>query len=482
MIKKTEILDRLPFNSERKFSGVIYKNDSKTKLVLLGAPDILLEFTNLTLEEKIEKLDAISGVAQTGKRVLGIVIKELKNQNEHNFEEKNLKNMEFDGILTFHDPLRPTAKKAIARMESLGVRTIILTGDHPGTAESVARELGLIDGHKTIITGADIAQLSKEELKSRAMEIRVYARVTPEQKVMITKLYQELGEIVAITGDGVNDAPALKEADIGIAVGSGTDVAKSASDLIILDDNFETIVSAIEEGRRILDNIKKVIVYLFSDILDELMLIGGALIMGLALPISAIQILFVNFFSDSFPAVAFAFEEHIDGAGRKPRELKNGIFDREMKTLIMIIGFSTSALLFALYYFLLRQGFDPSTVRTFIFASFATYTLLLAFSIRSLKKNILSYNPFSNKYLTSGVGIGLFLTAAVIYIPALRSIFGTEYLPLAWATGVIGVGIFNILMVELGKWIFSAEGGSASRSGSEDPSGSRTTGRRNKEH
>jgi len=186
-----------------------------------------------------------------------------------------------------------------------------------------------------VLTGDDLIYLTREELEVRSREATLYARVTPEQKVMIAKLYQERGEVVAVTGDGINDAPALHVADIGVAVGSGTDVAKSAADLIILDDNFETIVAAIKEGRRILHNIRKVIIYLLSDSLDEIFLIGGALLVGVAIPINALQILFINLFSDSFPAIAFAFEDGIDDLGNHPHKLHKNLFDREMKFFIL---------------------------------------------------------------------------------------------------------------------------------------------------
>ena len=284
----------------------------------------------------------------------------------------------------------------------------------------------------------------------------MYARVTPEQKSEIVAWYQSQGEVVALTGDGVNDAPALARADIGIALGSGSEVAKSAADLVLLDDSFETIVAAIEEGRKILDNIRKVIVYLLSDTLDELLLIGGALIMGLPLPLSALQILFVNFFSDSFPALALAFEQGVDGLGKRPRTLDRNLFDRTMRVMIVVIGFSTSALLFLFYYTLLRWGFDPALVRTFIFASFATYTLFLSFSVRSLERSIFTYDPFSNRFLVVGAGIGIVLTAWAVYVPFAQHIFGTVPLPLPWVFGVVGVGLLNILAVEAGKWLLQA--------------------------
>ncbi len=239
-----------------------------------------------------------------------------------------------------------------------------------------------------------------------------------------------------------------------MALGSGTDVTKSAADLIILDNNYETVVAAIVEGRRILDNIKKVIVYLLSNSLDEIFLIGGSIFVGLALPISAIQILFVNFFSDSFPAVAFAFEKGADDLGYRPRKLSGNLFDSQIKFLLLTIGASTSALLFILYWFLLKAGFVPDIVRTFMFASFATYTLLASFSLRSLDKNIFQYNPFSNRYLVAGVSFGVVLTLLAVYWPFLQRVLGTVSLPLLWMVGVALVGVFNIAAVEFGKWVY----------------------------
>src|SRR3989344_2568118 len=432
VLERTEILDRLPFDSKHKFSASIFKTDSRIHLALVGAPEIILRFTVLSRGEREKMVAEIEKRAFAGERVLGVASRLVSADEKNILRQKNFSNLNFDGLITFRDPFRPHASQAIKEIAAAGVKTIIVTGDHRGTAEAVARELGLVDGKGAVLTGDDLMYLTKEELEARSREATLYARVTPEQKVMITKLYQERGEVVAVTGDGINDAPALHAADIGVAVGSGTDVAKSAADLVVLDDNFETIVAAIKEGRRILHNIRKVIIYLLSSSFDELCLIGGALILGIAMPINALQILFVNLFSDSFPAIAFAFEDGIDDSGNHPYKLRKNLFDREMKFFVLIIGGLSSIFLFVLYIALLKIGLNEELARTFIFASFASYALLLAFSLRSLEKSILSYNPFSNKPLTVSIGIGLSLIAAAIYIPWLQQIFDTIPLPPVW--------------------------------------------------
>lgn len=454
VLDRIKILDRLPFDSKYKYSASIFQTDSRIHLVLFGAPEIILRFTDLPQEEQKKIVEKIEERAFAGERVLGVASRNIAAEYKNILRQQNFNNLNFDGLITFRDPLRPHVSQAINEIAAAGVKTIIVTGDHRGTAEAVARELGMVDGKGAVVTGDDLRYLTKEELETRSREATLYARVTPEQKVIITKLYQEKGEVVAVTGDGINDAPALHTADIGIAIGSGTDVAKNAADLVILDDNFETIVAAIKEGRRILHNIRKVIIYLLSDSLDEVFLIGGALLLGITIPINALQILFINFFSDSFPAIAFAFEDGIDDLGNHPHKLHKNLFDREMKFFILITGILSSAFLFILYLVLLKIGLVEELTRTFIFASFASYSLFLTFSLRSLKKSILSYNPLSNKPLTIGVGIGLLLITAAVYIPWLQQILNTVSLPPLWLLGVFGVGLINISAVEFSKRLF----------------------------
>src|SRR3989338_6510445 len=343
--KRFPLTERLPFDPKRKFAAVSVVRKNGSEFILFGAPDVLLGFVDCGKEEKERALAFIEERAFKGERILGVLVKPHTPSAPSEFEK--LASFSLDatsrgvaprvggyrllGFIALHDPLRPGGKDAIWRLGRAGVRTVIVTGDHPGTAEAIARELGMVDGRGAVLTGEDLVHLTPEELLARASEVSVYARVTPEQKVMLVNLYKNKGEVVAVNGDGVNDAPALETADIGVAVGSGTDVTKSAADLVILDDNYETIVEAISEGRRILDNIQKVIVYLLSNSLDALLIIGGSIIAGVAMPLTALQILFVNFFSDSFPAIAFAFETDVDDIGARPRRLHRNLFDNEMK-------------------------------------------------------------------------------------------------------------------------------------------------------
>ena len=452
---KVSILNSLPFNAVNKFSVSLIRAHGKHTLVFFGAPDIFITHSILNESDRKEALAQIHNLASSGELVVGVAIKEIEATEDFTFS-RDLKftHLSFLGLITLRDPIRPNVKEAIRRVEQAGIKTIIMTGDHRGTAEAVGREVGILIGENGVIDASELRELSDEELKKRLSFVRVISRVSPLDKIRITKLLQEMGEVVAMTGDGVNDAPSIRQADIGIAMGSGTEVARDVADLVLLDDNFETITAAVEEGRQIMNNIRKVLVYLLSSVADELLLIGGALIVGLPLPLNALQILWVNFFSDSFPAVAFAFETNIDGLARRPHSLKSGLFNPLMKFLVLFVGFSTSILLFVLYWLLLRAGFSQELSGTFIFASFGTYTLFSTFSLRSLHKSIFSYHIFSNHYMVGGVSIGAVLMAAAIYFPPLQSIFNTVALPPIWLLGVLIIGILNIAAIEFGKWIF----------------------------
>lgn len=456
IVNKKNVLQSIPFNAVQKFSASLVKESGKHLIVFFGAPDILINHSSLEKIERKTVLEQIDSLAFSGKRVLGVAIKEITHTENFSLsKDLSLSNLSFSGLITFRDPIRPGIKHAIARVRDAGVKTVIITGDHKGTAMAVAEEVGLNIDDDSVLDASDLSKLSEEELKIRLPRTVVISRVTPFDKLRIAKLYQEMGEIVAMTGDGVNDAPSIKQADVGIAMGSGTEVAQSVADLVLLDDNFETIVAAIEEGRQILGNIRKVLVYLLSNVTDGLILIGGSLLTGLPLPLNPLQILWVNFFTDSFPAVSYAFEKEPNGLTHKP--LKKGkivLFDPVMKFLILAIGLSTSILLFVLYYILMRLGFEEALVRTFIFGAFGTYTLLVALSVRSLDRSIFSYPLFSNKYLNWGIVAGLFLMAVAIYVPWLQTIFDTVALPFIWVVGVVLIGLLNIVLIEIAKWFF----------------------------
>ncbi|MFA6341127.1 MAG: HAD-IC family P-type ATPase, partial [Candidatus Paceibacterota bacterium] len=452
---KTLIINSLPFNAVNKFSVSLTHNHEKHTLVFFGAPDILVRHSTLSDAEKNGILEKIDKLATSGDLVVGVATKEVKIKKDFTFSnDLELDGMFFQGLITLRDLVRPSVKEAVRQVERAGIRTIIMTGDHKGTAISVAKEVGMDISENNILDAVLLQTLSDEDLKKRLPILRIISRVSPFDKMRVVKMLQEMGETVAMTGDGVNDAPSIKQADIGIAMGSGTEVARDVADLVLLDDNFETIAAAVEEGRQIMHNIRKVLVYLLSSVADELLLIGGALVIGLPLPMNALQLLWVNFFSDSFPAVAFAFEKDTSGFSIRPQKVKDGLFDPLMKFMILFIGLLTSVFLFILYWFLLRAGFPEDIVKTFIFASFGTYTLFLTFSIRSFERSILKYPFFSNTYLLIGVGIGIVLMASAIYIPFFQTLFGTVSLPLIWVLGVILIGVINIIGIELGKSLF----------------------------
>ncbi len=438
-IRKETAVVRL-FNSSNKYSIYRYKNED----IVMGAPDILLQKSKLSSDDYQRALDYINTQSQEGKRLLGIA-----KQKKKTVEGKEL-DLEFVGVLVFYDPLRTKMKELMAEIEGSGVRVIMATGDLPGTAVAIAKKLGWQDVDEHVISGADIRSMTDEELDDALNRVRVFARMTPEDKYRIIELLQAKGEIVAMLGDGVNDAPSLKRANIGVAIGSGTDVAKGVSDLVLLDDNFKTIKAAIDEGRLILSNIRKMFVYLMTDAFDEAVILGGSLALGLTLPLSPLQIIWVNFVTSSIPAIAFAFDNEYP----KKRDSKGSILDGEVMALTFGLGSFTSVALLLLYYYLVQIGYDNAIGRTFFFACFASYMLLVAYSLRNLHKPLGTYAIFSNKVLNIGVLLGIFLLSLTIYVPYLQHIFGTAALSSGWVALVLLWVASNILLVEIVKFIF----------------------------
>jgi P-type Ca2+ transporter type 2C len=435
----------IPFNSTHKFSVSHYENTS----VVMGAPDVLLSRSKIS-EEEFQKIEAwITKASHEGKRLIAIAT--MKSQSTLTISDVN--NISFVGILAFHDPIRATVPEAIRKIEALGTKIVMITGDLKGTALSVANELGWNVTEEDVMTGSEIQSLSDEALREVIPHKKIYVRVTPEDKLRIGLLYRGLGEVVAMTGDGVNDAPALKAMDIGVALGSGSDVAKSTADLVLLDDNFEIIATAIQEGRRILVNIRKTFVYLMSNSLDEVFVIGGSLIVGIALPLTALQIIWVNLFTGSLPALAFAYDEDFDHEVSKKHTLKS-IFTPEVNGLTFGIGVFSSLLLFFTYYMLIRFGVPLDVARSVFFVCFASYILVISFSFRSLHKPLFSYPTFSNKRLNQSIIIAVVILIATMAIPGLRSIFGIAPMPLQWLWFIAVWLVLNVLLVEGAKYIF----------------------------
>lgn len=436
----------LPFNSTNKFS-VSKKQD---EYIVMGAPDILLKKSNLSKEDFLKFEEWIEHTSNEGKRLIGIASMRIKSGVDFNID--NVKDLEFQGMLVFYDPIRPEVPKAIETIKEHGVKMVLVTGDLPGTAISIANTLGFDVKPEEVITGADLRVMTDDELLPIINKIKIFARVTPEDKLRIGKLFQNKGEVVAMTGDGVNDAPALKAMDIGISLGSGSDVAKSAADLVLLDDNFHTISLAIDEGHRILANVRKSVVYLLSNSLDEVFVIGGSLLFALPLPLTPLQIIWVNLFTGSLPALAFAYEENIDRKKYIKKESKV-VFTPEVKILTFGIGVFSSLLLFVLYYFLHANIANIAEARSIFFVCFASYILAVSFSFRSLYKPIFSYNIFSNKKLNYSIIIAIVILILTMSIPAIRHLFELAPLPL-YSISIIFIWLFiNITLVEFAKFI-----------------------------
>ncbi len=438
----------IPFNSSNKFSVA---RDGNHRYIIMGAPDILLKRSSVDKDTYLKILSWIQNASADGKRLIAIGTFHTKNRKS--LEIDSIKNITFNGIMSFFDPVREGVSGAIENIEAHGVKVKIVTGDLKGTAVSVARSLGWSVEEKEILTGEDVHQMKDEELLDIIQKIKIFARVTPEDKLRIGNLYRRLGEVVAMTGDGVNDAPALKSMDIGISLGSGNDVAQSAADLVLLDDNFQTISMAIDEGRRILANIRKTFIYLMSNALDEVFVIGGSLILNIALPLSALQIIWVNLFTGSLPALAFAYDDNLD-KGISKKLQKKELLTTEVRVLSFGLGTATSFLLFLLYYALLHFNVDIKIARSVFFVCFSIYILITSFSFRSLYRPLFSYNPFSNKKLNIAILIALSILIATMSIPFMRNLFDIAPMPPSFMWLVILWSIFNVALVESAKFIF----------------------------
>lgn len=469
----THTLDEIPFESKLRYRAVLIKGDeeivkskNKNLIFIAGAPEKILQASEYVYkDEKEEKFFASQfkdfqneymKMAKSGLRILAMAYKKVDSDIKSFKEADNpISSMVFVGFLALKDPIRPSVIDAISLTRDAGVKVALITGDHRNTAVAIAREIGLSVNPENVMVGKDLERMSDDELKKAVGKVRVYARILPHDKLRIVQALQVKGEVVAMTGDGINDAPALKKADIGVAVGTATDVSKEASDMVLLDSNFKTIVEAVRQGRIIFDNIKKVVTYVLADSFSEVILIGGSLLLGLPLPLVPAQILWTNLVEDGLPTFALAFEPgEKDVMARKPIGHKAPLIDKEMKFIIFIVGIITDALLFTIYIYFLKSGADMQHVRTVVFAALGFNSLLYIFSIKSLRRSIFSTGIFSNKYLVWSVLLGFFMLGLAIYFPPLQAILQTTSLNLFDWSIILGLGFLEIIFIEITKWWF----------------------------
>jgi len=456
--KKYPRIDEIPFNPINKFIANLHQTDRGFSLYLAGAPERILALSKLDKKLKEDLNRQLERLTGKGMRVISVAYRNFGKKPEYKKLEDLCQNLVFVGFIGLKDPLRKEAKEAINICKKAGIRPILVTGDHLLTAKAVAKELGLKTKKENIIEGRELDALSDEEFQKRVENIEIYARAEPKHKMRIIKTWQEKGQVVAMTGDGINDAPALKQADIGVALGSGTEVAKEVSDLVLLTDNFNIISAAVEEGRAIIDNIRKVITYLLSDSFTETILVGMSIIFGWPLPVTAVQILWVNLIEDGLPDIALAFELKEKGVmERKPVGKEIPLLTQEMKVIIFIIGIFTDLILLGLFLWLWKGYTDMQYVRTMIFACLGIDSLFYVFSCKSLRKNIWQINPFSNKFLVGAVLFGFLMLAGGIHFPVFQTLLKTVPLGFQDWLIILGLGIINIILIEATKWYFIAK-------------------------
>ena len=476
-------VQEIPFDSSRKMMTTFHQMpDGSVRAFVKGAPDILLnrckhistrgQITEVNDADRANIAAANSAMAKQALRVLAVAYRDFP-AVPANLEPTQIEaDLTFLGLLGMIDPPRSEARDAVKICKQAGIRAIMITGDYRDTALAVAMDLGIAEGEHQIVTGQELNAMCKDEICQVVKKASVFARVSPEHKVAIVEAFQANGQIAAMTGDGVNDAPALKKADIGVAMGiTGTDVTKETADMVLTDDNFASIVAAVEEGRVIFANIRKFVFFLMSCNLAEIFVIFFAMIMGWPIPLLPIQLLWLNLVTDAFPALALGMEKPEPGVMEQdPRDPQEPIMNSNMKKMILIQStVLTFAVLGSFGYALkyLTPGFtfgapltpdlDLSMARTFAFATMISAELLRAYTTRSEHYSVFKIGLFSNKYMNMGVGLSFALLALALYGP-LHAIFRTQILGLAeWAV-VGGFAILPFVAGEIGKQFLDLSG------------------------
>ena len=452
----------IPFDSDRKLMSTVHTLQGQQTMIVKGAVDVLLTrmtsirigdtVRELTKEDK-EKIEAQNlEFSRGGLRVLAFAYKELKGQEALGLEDEQ--DLIFLGLISMMDPPREESKAAVAECIRAGIKPIMITGDHKITAAAIAKRIGILKDESEACEGAVIEDMSDEELKSFVEGISVYARVSPEHKIRIVRAWQEKGNIVAMTGDGVNDAPALKQADIGVAMGiTGSEVSKDAAAMVLTDDNFATIVKAVENGRNIYQNIKNSIQFLLSGNFGAILAVLYASIAGLPVPFAPVHLLFINLLTDSLPAIALGLEPHSkDVMNEKPRPMNESILTKDYLLSIGTEGLSIGVMTMIAFLIGLNSG-GALLASTMAFGTLCTSRLVHGFNCKAKKPVIFTKKFFNNIYLIGAFLIGLVLITGVLTIPALHGIFKVATLSMGQLFTVYGLALLNLPIIQILKWL-----------------------------
>ena len=450
-------INDIPFDSKRKMMTTIHKYGNGYRIITKGAPDVLLKrcsncYSGGQIVPIFSKKDDINEqnnqMAEKALRVIAVAYKDVEKLPEMQEMEKDLI---FCGLIGMIDPPREGVKEAVRTCRRAGIKTVMITGDHLQTAKAIAKELGILKRGDLAIDGETLERMSQHELEQNIMDYSVFARVSPEHKVRIVKAFQSTGAVVAMTGDGVNDAPALKNADIGIAMGKGgTDVAKNAADMILLDDNFVTIVEAVKQGRNIYDNIKKAIHFLISTNIGEIVTIFFGLVLGIKSPLLAIQLLWINLVTDSLPAIALGLEKEEENImSRLPRNPKKNLFADGLWWKIIIEGAMLG--MFTLLAFSIgNRLYSVEVGRTMAFLTLGILELVHSFNIKS-EESIFKIGIFENKYLVGALVLGVILQVIVVVVSPLAQVFSLVPLTgMQWLYTIL-IAVAPIPIVEIQK-------------------------------
>lgn len=455
--KKYLQLDSLPFSSSSRFYASLNSHDSYNYIYVNGAPEYLLRWSNLPDEEKKQIIKTIDELTVSGKRVMGMAKKKVSNQKESLNENDVKKDLTWVGLIAFSDPVRKSVKNSLKKTMSAGIKLVVITGDYADTAKHVLNELGLAVNEKDIVLGEELERLSQKETEnifSDWNKVKLFARTTPQQKEKLIDALKSKGEVVGMMGDGVNDALALKKADIGIVVAEASDVAKETADLVLLDSNFNTIVAAIEEGRGIFDNIRKVVLYLMSDAFEEIVAVVGTIILGLPMPVTAAQILWINLVSDGLPNLALTVDPKAPGIMKqKPRSKKEEVVTGWVRELIAMVSFFGGISALIVFYLFYKSTSDVVLARSVAFATLGVNSLVYVFSVRTFKEPFWHENPFDNKWLNLAVFAGLFLQFLPFIFSPLRSFFQVSALNLVSINAIFITSILMFFFIEIFKYV-----------------------------